>query len=144
MAFKLLSFSLSYMLTARNISVFLLGSCQVLVMQSFAFSFPLSKVGSLIEWELSSSFRICCQNPIIRNLNSFSSRSLVDVRLQAILSYNFMWCSLHLMSEGDFVYLPSSYHLDSIAGWPPCFPCRAFLSICFAWKYIFCLSEAPC
>ena len=35
------------------------GSCQVLVMQSFAFSFRLRKVGSLIEWDLSSSFRIC-------------------------------------------------------------------------------------
>ena len=51
-------------------------------MQSFAFSFRLSKVGSLIEWKLSSSFRICCKNPIIRNLNSFSSRSLVGVLLQ--------------------------------------------------------------
>ena len=51
--------------------------CQVLVMQSFTFSFRLNKVG----W-LSSSFRICCKNPIIRNLNSISSRGLVDVRLQ--------------------------------------------------------------
>ena len=44
-----LSFSLSYLSTARNGSVFFLGPCQVLVMQSFAFSFRLSKVGSLIE-----------------------------------------------------------------------------------------------
>ena len=51
-------------------------------MQSFAFSFPLSKVGSLIEWELSSSFRICCKNPILCNLNSFGSCGGVDVRLQ--------------------------------------------------------------
>ena len=36
---------MSYLLTARNGSVFLLGSCQVLVVQSFAFSFRLSKVG---------------------------------------------------------------------------------------------------
>ena len=43
-ALKLLPFSLSYLLTARNISVFLLGSCQVLVMQSFAFSFRLLTV----------------------------------------------------------------------------------------------------
>ena len=63
-------------------SVFFLDSFQVLVMQSFAFSSDLSKVGSLIGWKLSSSFRSCCKNPIIRNLNSFSSRSLVDVRLQ--------------------------------------------------------------
>ena len=59
-AFKLLPFfSLSSLLIARNISVFLLGSCQVLVKQSFAFSFRLSKVGSLIEWQLSSPFSIC-------------------------------------------------------------------------------------
>ena len=82
MAFRLSPFSLSYLLTAKNISVFLLGSCQMLVMQSFAFSFRLSKVGSLIEWKLSSSFRICCNNPIIRNLNSFSFRSLADVLLK--------------------------------------------------------------
>ena len=81
-AFKLLPFSPSYVLTARNISVFLLGSCQVLVMQSFAFSFRLSKVGSLTEWMLSSFFRFCCENSIIRHRNSFSSRSLVDVLLQ--------------------------------------------------------------
>ena len=37
-AFKLLPFSLSYLLTARNNSVFLLGSCQVLVMQSSLFA----------------------------------------------------------------------------------------------------------
>ena len=35
-------------------SVFFLGPCQVLVVQSFAFSFRLSKVGSLIEWWLRS------------------------------------------------------------------------------------------
>ena len=53
-ALKLLSFSLSYLLTARNGSVFFLGPCQVLVVQSFAFSFRLSKVWSLIEWLLRS------------------------------------------------------------------------------------------
>ena len=63
-------------------SVLLLGSCQVLVLQSFAFSLRLSKVGSLIEWELSSSFSICRKNPIFRNLDSFSPRSFVDVLLQ--------------------------------------------------------------
>ena len=114
-ALKWLSFSLSYLLIARNITVFLLGSCQVLVVQWFAFSFRLSKVGSLIEWKLSSSFRICCKYPIIRSLNSFSSRSLV------ILSYNMMWCSLHPMSESDFLCSSSACHLESIAGWPPCF-----------------------
>ena len=31
--------------------------------------YRLSKVRSLIEWKLSSFFRICCKNPIIRNLN---------------------------------------------------------------------------
>ena len=45
MAFKLLPFSLSYWLTARNISVFSLDSLQVLVMQSFAFSFTQVKSG---------------------------------------------------------------------------------------------------
>ena len=48
-ALKLLSFSLTYLLTARNVSVILLGSCRVLVVQSFAISFRLNKVGSLIE-----------------------------------------------------------------------------------------------
>ena len=36
-------------------------------MQSFALSFRLSKVGSLIEWKLSSSFRICRKNPIFES-----------------------------------------------------------------------------
>ena len=47
-SFELLFFSLSYLLTARDDSVVLLGSCQVLVVQSFAFSFRLSKVRSLM------------------------------------------------------------------------------------------------
>ena len=37
---------------------------------------------SLIEWKLSSSFRFCCKNPIVRYLNSLSSGSRVDVLLQ--------------------------------------------------------------
>ena len=48
-ALEWLSFSLSYLLTAKNGSIFFLGPCQVLVVQSFAFSFRLSKVKSLIE-----------------------------------------------------------------------------------------------
>ena len=64
-ALDLLSFSLSYLLTARNGSVFFLGSSQVLVMQSFAFSFRLSKVGSLIDWLL-RSFCIYRENPMLR------------------------------------------------------------------------------
>ena len=111
-SFALLFFSSSYLLTARDGSVVLLSPCQVLVVQSFAFSFRMSKVGPLIEWKLSSSFRTCCKNPIIRNLNSCSSRSLV------ILSYNMMWCSLHPMSESDFLYSSTAYHLESIVGWP--------------------------
>ena len=54
-----------------------------------------------------------------------------------------MWCSLHPMSESDFLHSASAYHLERIVGWIPCF-CLAFLSICFARKYILCLSEAPC
>ena len=50
-------------------------------MQSFAFSFRLSKVGSLIEWLLRSSFSICGENPMFRILNSLSSFSDVDVLL---------------------------------------------------------------
>ena len=38
---------------------FLPGACHAI-----AFSFRLSKVGSLIEWLLSSSFWICCKNPL--------------------------------------------------------------------------------
>ena len=41
-ALELLSFSLSYLLTARSGSWFFLGPCQVLVVQSFAFSFRMS------------------------------------------------------------------------------------------------------
>ena len=40
---QIVALSLSCLLTARNISVFLLGSCQVLVMQSFAFLFLLEQ-----------------------------------------------------------------------------------------------------
>ena len=38
-AFKLVPLSLSYLLTVRNVHVFFLDACQVLVMQSFAFFF---------------------------------------------------------------------------------------------------------
>ena len=44
-ALKLLSFSLSYLLTVGNGPVFFLGPCQALVMQSFAFSFARAKSG---------------------------------------------------------------------------------------------------
>ena len=74
-SFELLPFSLSYLLTAKD------GSCQVFVMPSFALSFRLSKVGSLIEWLL-RSFCIYCENPMLRILNSFSSCSDADVLLQ--------------------------------------------------------------
>ena len=62
----------------------------------------------------------------------------------AILSYNIMWCSFPPMADNDFLYSSSAYHRESIVGWRPCFPGRAFLSICFAWKYSFCRSEGPC
>ena len=81
-ALGLLSFSLSYLLTARFFSVFFFGPCQVLVVQSFAFSVRLSKVGPVIEWMLSFSFRFFCKNPIIRNLNSFNFCCDVIVLLQ--------------------------------------------------------------
>ena len=119
-ALKLLSFSLSYLLTARNGSVFFLGRCQVLVMQSFAFSFRLSKVGSLIEWLLSSSFCIYRENPMLPILNSLSSCSGVDVFLHGILSYNIIWCSFHPMAHNDFLYSSSAYHRESFVGWRPC------------------------
>ena len=48
-ALEWLSFSLSYLLTAENGSIFFLRPVQVLVVQSFAFFFRLSKVRSLIE-----------------------------------------------------------------------------------------------
>ena len=51
-SFELLFFSLSNLWIARDGSVVSLSPCQVLVVQSFAFSFRLSKVGSLIEWLL--------------------------------------------------------------------------------------------
>ena len=55
--FELLFFSLSYLLTARDGSEVLLSPCQVLVVQSFAFSFRLGKVGSGIEWRRGCSAR---------------------------------------------------------------------------------------
>ena len=140
---KLLSFALSYLLTAKNVSVFSLGFCQVLVVRSVAVSFRLSKVRSLIEWLLSSP-SICRKKPMFRIWNSFSSSSDVDVLLRAILSYNIKWCALHPLSDSDFLYSSQAYHRESIVGWPPCFTCRVFLSICFAWWYMLCLSEAPC
>ena len=74
-SFELLFSSLSYLLTARD------GSCQVLVVQSFAFSFRLSKVKSLIE--LLRSFCVYQrENPMIRILNSLSSCCDVDMLLQ--------------------------------------------------------------
>ena len=48
-ALECLSSSLSYLLTARNGSVVLLGPCQVLFVQSFAFSFRLSK-SQVVDW----------------------------------------------------------------------------------------------
>ena len=63
-ALELLSFSPSYLLNATNGSKIFLGPCQVLVVQSFAFSCRLSKVRSLIEW-FQSSFFVLCENPIL-------------------------------------------------------------------------------
>ena len=50
-------------------------------MQSFAFSFRLSKVGSLIEWLLRSFF-VHRENPMLRIFNTLSSCCDVDVLLQ--------------------------------------------------------------
>ena len=80
-SFELLLFSLSYLLIARSGSAVLLGPCQVLVVQSFAFSFRLSKVRSLIEWLL-RSFCIQRENPMRRILNSCSFCDDVEVLLQ--------------------------------------------------------------
>ena len=88
-ALKLSSFSMSYVLTVRNGSVFFLGPCQVLVVQSFALSYRLSEIGSLIEW-LPRSFCIYRENPMLRILNSLRSCRDVDVFSTAILSYNIM------------------------------------------------------
>ena len=46
-----------------------------------------------------------------------------------ILSCNVMWCSFHTMADNDFLYSSSAYHRESVVGWRPCFPCRAFLSM---------------
>ena len=75
-SFEHLRFSLSYLLTARNGSVVFLGPCQVLVMQSFAFSFRLSKSRSLIQWLLSTVL-IQFEDPMFRIL--ISDRSCCDV-----------------------------------------------------------------
>ena len=80
-SFELLFFSLSYLLTARGGSKLLMGPCQVLVMQSFALSFRLSKVRSLIKWLL-RSFCVQRENPMLRILNSLSFCGGVVVLLQ--------------------------------------------------------------
>ena len=79
--FRINSVLIFFVVTARNGSMFFLGPCQVLVVQSFAFSFRLSEVRSLIEWLL-RSFCTYCENPMLRILNSFSSCGDIDVRLQ--------------------------------------------------------------
>ena len=63
-AFELLFFSLTNLLTAMDGSLTLLSLCQILVMQSFAFSFRISKVRSLIK-SLSRSFCIQRENPML-------------------------------------------------------------------------------
>ena len=63
-ALEWLSFSPSYLLNARNGSKIFLGPCQVLVAQSFAFSYRLGNVRSLIEW-FQSSFFVLCENPML-------------------------------------------------------------------------------
>ena len=102
-ALELLSFSLSYMLTARDGLVFFLGPCQVLVVQSFAFSFRLSKVRSLTEWLL-RSFCIQRENPILWILNYFSfcgdigvllrSDSVVQQNVVFFPPYGWQWLSV--------------------------------------------------
>ena len=80
-ALEWLSFALSYLLTARNGSIFFLGPCQVLVVHSFAFSFRLSKVRSLIEWLLRSFF-VDRGNQMLRILNSLSTCCDVEMFLE--------------------------------------------------------------
>ena len=112
-------------------------------MPSFAFSFRLSKVGSLIEWLL-RSFCIYRENPTLRILNSLSSCSDADGFSTAILSYNITWCPFHPMADNDFLYSSSAYYRESVVGWRPCFPCRAFLKHLIRLAVHLCLSEAPC
>ena len=85
-------------------------------MQSFAFSFRLSKVGSLIEWKLSSSSRISCKNLIIRNLNSFSSHSLVDVRIQGdpVVQNDVRGVLLAKRPDSSFGGVPVGYCPDEV------------------------------
>ena len=124
-ALECLSFSLSYLLTARNGSVVLRGPCQVLVVQSFAFSFCLSKIKSLIEWLL-KSFCVLCENPMLRILNSHSSCCDVEMLLQGIfLSHSIMSFSSHPNSDNEVLYVSLAYHRASIVGWLPlCCSCR--------------------
>ena len=95
-ALELLSFSLSHLLTAKNGSIFFLGPCQVLVVQSFAFFVRLSKVKSLIEWLL-RSFCIKRENPMLRILNSFNFCGDVDVLLQggSVVQHYLFFCPHH-------------------------------------------------
>ena len=49
------------------------------------------------------------------------------------------------MADNDILYSTSPYHRESIVGWPPCFPCRAFFSICAVCTYrgqtVYCSTE---
>ena len=78
-------------------------------MQSFAFSFRLGKVGSMIDWLLRSSC-IYREDPMLRILNSLSSCGDVDVLLHGDSVVH------------EVLYVSLAYHRASIVGWLPCFP----------------------
>ena len=122
----MLFFSLSFLLTARNGSVFFLGPCQVLVVQSFAFSFCLSKVGSLTDWLVAEAFCTIRENPMLRILNSFSSCSDVDVLLHAdsvVQHYvvffppdGWQWLSVFFVAVPSWKYRWVASVLSSLSG----------------------------
>ena len=112
-ALECLSFSLSYLLTARNGSVVLLGPCQVLVVQSFAFSFRLSKVRSLLEWFAEVLLYLTWGS----NTSNFEFSQLLLRRSaspEAILSYSTVSFSFHSTSDNEipvrFAGAPSRKH----------------------------------
>ena len=118
---ELLFFSLSYLLTAMDGSMFLLGPCQVLVMHSFAFSFRLSKVRSLIGWLL-RSFCVQREKPMLRILNSLSSCCDVDMLLQG---KSVIWPDVFFFPPDQSQRSPVRF-----AGVPSC-NCRWVVSVFF-------------
>ena len=88
------------------------GFCQVLVLQSFAFSFRLSNVRSLIEC-LVRSFFVLCEKPMLRMLNSLSFLCDVEMFLQCESVAQLIFSLRPMVGDGS-LYESLAYHRESL------------------------------